>query len=299
MGSTLRIFFIFSYLLTTQASGDLGKPFADIHTHYNWDQMELISAEEVVRKLEQANVGLTVVSGTPSYLALELKKAGGDRIVAFFSPYTHELGRWDWFQNPGVVSLAEDGLKQGLYQGIGEVHFMLGFKPKTDNPVFLGLLRLAGEYDVPILVHVDAGSEVPFRNLCLAHPTVRFIFAHAGGNLQARHIRRILKACDNVLIEFSARDPWRYGGLTGEDGLLLPEWHRLILAFPSRFATGTDPVWRVTRTQSWDESDEGWDHYEKLLTYHRKWLEALPADVEQQLRLINASRFLRVETGLK
>ena len=275
-----------------QVFADPPKEFADIHVHYNWDQKELISADAVAQKLRQENVAFTVVAGTPSHLVQELKQAGGDRIVAFFSPYIHELGRRDWFNNAEVLRAAESGLSRGDYQGIGEVHFMVGFQPKFDNHIFVGLLDLAREYEVPLLVHVDAGSERAFHHLCSSHGDIRFIFAHAGGNLRPKHIRRIVTSCENVLVEFSARDPWRYGGLTDDSGELLPRWRELVMEFPDRFATGTDPVWRVTKTQSWDEPDEGWDHFEALLAYHRQWLAGLPPDVENKVRLENARRFL-------
>jgi hypothetical protein len=268
-----------------------GEPFADVHVHYNWDQKEVITAARVARKLEQHNVEFAVVAGTPSDLALELKQAAGDRVVALFSPYTHALGRRDWYRNGEVLRQAEEGLRDGRYEGIGEVHFMAGFRPRTDNPVFLGLLDLARKYHVPMLVHVDAGSDRVFRGLCEQYSDIRFIFAHAGGNLAPRHIRSILEACDSVLVEFSARDPWRYGGLTGDDGLLLPGWKELVLDYPRRFVTGTDPVWRVTRGQSWDQADDGWEYFEQLLAFHRRWLGGLPPRVESLLRVENARRF--------
>lgn len=56
--------------------------------------------------------------------------------------------------------------------------------------------------------------------------------------------------------------------------------------------TGTDPVWGVTRGQRWDEPDEGWDHYEQLLQFHRDWLQQLPPEVEEKIRLTNARLFL-------
>ena len=61
-------------------------PFADAHIHYNWDQAEIISAQAVAEKLKREKVGLTLVSSTPSHLALELREAGGDSIIPFFSP---------------------------------------------------------------------------------------------------------------------------------------------------------------------------------------------------------------------
>ncbi len=277
------------------ASAEDTGDFADIHVHYNWDQKELIGAAAVAAKLERENIAFTVVSGTPTHLVGELKQAGGDRIVAFFSPYIHEMGRRDWYRNPQVLAAAESGFAQGLYQGIGEVHFMVGFAPSFDNEIFQGLLAVGAQYDAPLLVHVDAGSDRAFLKLCTDQPNNRFIFAHAGGNLRARHIRRIIDACDNVLVEFSARDPWRYDGLTDDAGELFPDWRDLIMTYPGRFATGTDPVWRVTRTQSWDEPDEGWDHFEMLLAYHRKWLSGLPDDVERKVRLENARGFLGLD----
>lgn len=265
-------------------------PFADVHVHYNWDQKELIGASEIVARMRAAGVAFAVVASTPSALALEMKRAGGDLVIPFFSPYTHPLGRQDWYLREDTVALAEAGLREGIYQGIGEVHFMAGFRPLADNAVFRRLVELARRYDVPMLVHVDAGNERKFGAICKASPAVRFIFAHAGGNLLPRHLRRVIESCDNVLVEFSARDPWRYGGLTGDDGLLLPGWRELVLEFPGRFVVGTDPVWKVTRTQTWDQADEGWDYFEQLLAYHRRWIEDLPPALQRRLSYENAAR---------
>ena len=264
--------------------------------HFNWDQRETIDASEIVARLRRAGVAFAVVSATPSHLALELRAAGGDLIVPLFSPYTHELGRRDWYLDSRVPRLAEAGLRSGAYRGIGEVHFMRGFRPATDNPVFLQLLDLAERYRAPVLVHVDAAGAAPFIEICRRHPRVRLLFAHAGGILDAAQIGRIIAACDNVMIEFSARDPWRFGGLTGADGRLLPDWRELVLAYPERFMTGTDPVWKVTRTQTWDQADDGWDHFDGLIAYHRRWIEDLPAAVRTLIRHDNARNFFAVET---
>ncbi|MEM7293949.1 MAG: amidohydrolase family protein, partial [Pseudomonadota bacterium] len=119
---------------------------------------------------------------------------------------------------------------------------------------------------------------------------VQLIFAHAGGVLRASHIRNILQRCPNAWIEFSARDPWRFGGLTNTQNLLLKDWHQLVLDYPTRFVTGTDPVWKVTRTQTWDQADDGWDYFEKLIAYHRQWINALPSEVAEQVSIGNARR---------
>ena len=190
-----------------------------------------------------------------------------------------------------TLKLAEAGLKTGLYQGIGEIHFMSGFRPLIDNQVFLQLLALAQTYQVPALIHIDSADAGRMINICQQHPELRILFAHAGGNLKPEHIREVINACPAVAIELSARDPWRYGGLTDESNQLLPGWKQLILQYPDRFVIGTDPVWRVTRTQSWDQSDDGWDYYEQVLDWHHAWIAGLPDHVQQMIRLDNAKRF--------
>ena len=115
-------------------------------------------------------------------------------------------------------------------------------------------------------------------------------FAHAGGNLRPKHVEAVIQKCPRILIELSARDPWRYGRLTGDDGKLLPEWRDIIVRYPQRCVVGTDPVWRVTRTQSWDEIDEGWDYFGQLIRYHRGWLALLPPHVRRAVSRDNAAR---------
>jgi len=266
------------------------EPFADVHVHFNWDQREVIDAATVAHKLDAAGVEFAVVASTPSVLAQELAEAGGNRIIPLFSPYIHELGRNDWYRDPRVVELAEQGLRANRYRGIGEVHFMAGFAPRFDNPVFRGLMSLARDYRVPVLIHIDSGNESAFIDLCRTYPDLDLVFAHAGGNLLPVHLRRIVESCPRAWIEFSARDPWRYGGLAGDDGLLLPGWRELVIEHPDRFVTGTDPVWKVTRTQTWDQPDDGWDYFEQLIAWHRAWLAGLPDEVRRKIGVENARR---------
>lgn len=292
-------FFVILFICFCSINAGAQNSFADAHIHYNWDQAEVISARAVVEKLKKQNVGLTLISSTPSHLALDVKKIAGDWVVPFFSPYTHELGKRDWFLDKTVVKKAAAGLEQGKYYGVGEIHFMAGFLPRPDNDVFRGLMNLARRHDVPALIHVDAANEKYFLGICKAHPEVKIIFAHAGGNLKPAHIRSVLEQCANVWVDFAARDDWRYGGLTDQNGLLLPAWRKLVLSYPEQFITGTDPVWRVTRTQSWDEPDDGWDHYQKLYNYHQTWLNDLPDDVQNKIAWENVRTLLGINVERK
>ncbi|MDH5730470.1 MAG: amidohydrolase family protein [Gammaproteobacteria bacterium] len=267
----------------------------DSHIHYNWDQAEITTPQDVIRILKKHAVEFAVLASTPTALALQLSELDRKLFFPLFSPYTHELGKQDWYKNEQTWKLAEQGLKNKSYLGIGEIHFMAGFPPKTDNLVFRKLMQLAYEYHAPTLIHVDASNETIFIGICQQHPEIRIQFAHAGGNLLAPHIEKILNTCENVWIDLSARDPWRYDGLTNAQGKLKLDWRELILKFDHRFMIGTDPVWRVTRTQSWDQADDGWNYYDKLMDYHLRWLSDLPPPTRSKLQYQNAKNFYNFE----
>jgi hypothetical protein len=141
---------------------------------------------------------------------------------------------------------------------------------------------------------VDTSHVKYYAQFCQAHPKARFLLAHAGGILGPKHIKEILSICPNTWIELSARDPWRYDRFSNENGTIPQAWVDLIVAHDDRFMTGTDPVWSVTRTQRWDEDDEGWQHYGQLIEFHRRWMKQLPPQVEKKVRLQNARAFFRL-----
>jgi len=266
-------------------------PFADVHLHFNWDHEELIAPEEAVRRLEANNVVLGVVSGVPSERALKLRQAGGDWIIPLFSPYIHHRGRTDWFTDPRVVERARAGLAQGRFFGIGEVHFIAGVGPAWDNEVFQGLLDLAREFDVPVLIHTESSSHAYFEPVCRENPDIRFQWAHAGARLGPKEVGALMAACPNVWAEFSARDPERYGKFAEPDGTLDPAWIELFKRFPERFMTGSDPVWPPGSLYRWDVADSGWDRLGRFLDYHRAWLDRLPPDLARKIRFENAREF--------
>ena len=281
-------FLIFPPLLLAETL----EPFADVHIHYNWTQQSITQAKDISQQLDEQNVAFAVVSSTPSALALKLAQHD-KRVIPLFSPYIDEFSRRTWFTNPKVLEEAKAGFEQGLYKGIGEVHFMAGFKPNHKNKITKGLFDLAKKHGVPVLIHIDTSHVKYFAQFCQGYPEVKFLLAHAGGILGPTHIKEILSICPNTWVELSARDPWRYDRFSNEDKTIPQAWLKLIIDNPDRFMTGTDPVWSVTRTQRWDEDDEGWQHYGQLINFHRNWMKQLPDNVERKVRLTNAQSFFK------
>ena len=273
-------------------------PLADVHLHYNWDQTEVTAPAEAVARLKANNVVLGVVSGVPSARALELREAGGEWIIPFFSPYIHHRGRLDWFRDPKVVPAAREALASGRFYGIGEVHFVAGMGPPWDAEVFRGLLDLAREFEVPMLIHAESPDHRYFHPICAENPEVRFLFAHAGARMGPEEVGRLMAACPNVWTELSARGPWRYGAFADREGQLPEGWLALFQRFPDRFMVGSDPVWPPGGLSHWDQADTGWERLGQFVTYHRRWLRTLPEGLERKLRLTNALDFFAY-TGKK
>ena len=67
-----KIYTILSLLILSGPVFSDSTPFADIHLHFNWDQKEIISAQQVVKRLQDNNVVLATVSSTPTELAAYL-----------------------------------------------------------------------------------------------------------------------------------------------------------------------------------------------------------------------------------
>ncbi len=274
-------------------------PFADTHVHYKWNQEEVTSAAEALRILQDNNTVLALVIGTPAEHVLKLHRLAPQRIIPIWSPY-QAPGDWStWSFDKSVLERARSALASGKWQGIGELHLISGFTPAWETPVISGLMELAIEHAIPVLLHTEYSNTRQLAGLCRAQPGLKIIWAHAGAILTPAQVDEVMAACPAVWAELSARDPWRYvdNPITGKDGQLLPEWRQLLERYPDRFLIGSDPVWPVERLDSWDEADTGWQQYGRFVEFHRNWLKALPPELEEKLRLTNALRLFGREAN--
>jgi predicted TIM-barrel fold metal-dependent hydrolase len=266
-------------------------PVADAHLHYKWNQAEVTSPEAAVQALKDNNVRLAVITGTPAERALELEALAPDIVVPIYGVYRRGGDWYGWQGRDGLVEEVRAALASGRYHGIGELHLIGGFAARWNrSDVLKGLLAVAAEYDVPVLVHTEFSRAEPTLSICEARPRNRLVLAHAGAALPPEEVERILVACPNVWMDLSARDPWRFISfpISAEDGRLLPEWEQLVLRWPQRFVIGSDAVWPVDRLDAWDRADTGWEHIGEFLDFHRRWASFLPPDVQRKVLLENA-----------
>lgn len=281
--------------VTTSASTAIPKRVFDVHLHYSQNQTSETTPEEAIEILRRQNVVYGVVSSTPPELALTLKAADPNRILALYRPYLQTGARHNWFNDKRVLPEARKALASGQYAGIGELHMISGLGATHKNTILNGLVKLAIEFDVPVLVHTETSSHKYFLPVCQRHPKARFLWAHAGSLLGPDEVGALMRQCNNVWVEFSARDKWRYveDSIIDEHGALLGDWLTLVKRYPDRFMVGADPVWPIEYLHSWDQPDTGWQKYDDYLNFHRDWLDRLPAKLAEAIRYRNAARFFR------
>lgn len=267
------------------------QPVADMHLHYKWTQQEVTSPADAIAILEQEDIVMGVVIGTPAALALELQSRAPARVVPIFSPY-REGGDWHrWAYDDSTVTRARAALASGQYQGIGELHVIGGFAPAWEKAgVLKQLMTLADEFDVPVMIHTEFSRPDFMLTACTQFPGTRILWAHSGAILEPAQVEQVLERCNNVQGGLGARDPWRFvsNPLTTADGVLLPQWKALLLKYPDRFMVGSDPVWPVDQLDRWDEADSGWQELGRFWRFHRGWLAQLPDDVAHKIGCENA-----------
>jgi predicted TIM-barrel fold metal-dependent hydrolase len=266
-------------------------PVADAHLHYKWNQAEVTSPEEAVQALKDNNVRLAVITGTPAERALQLQALAPDIVVPIYGVYRRGGDWYGWQGRDGLVEEVREALASGRYHGIGELHLIGGFAARWNrSDVLKGLLDVAAEHDVPVLVHTEFSRAEPTLSICKGRPDNRLVLAHAGAALPPAEVERVLEACPNVWMDLSARDPWRFlrFPISTDDGRLRPDWEALVLRWPERFVIGSDAVWPVDRLDAWDRADTGWEHIGEFLDFHRRWASFLPPEVQRKVLLENA-----------
>jgi predicted TIM-barrel fold metal-dependent hydrolase len=182
----------------------------------------------------------------------------------------------------------------------------------ADHPLLLLLADIAAEKDVPIDIHFDifpatrptpealaAGNppvlnenQAAFERLLDHNPKARFNWAHIGSDPAGQRtpdlMRDLLTRHPNL---FSAFRIFRNGPHPSipfdEQGILKPEWRKLIEDFPDRFTVHTD----IFYISTWPPRRGGKNTHEQA----KRLLEQLPPDIARKLAYENAQRIYKLK----
>ncbi len=223
--------------------------FIDAHVHLNDEAMQL----DLMARYGAARAIVFWGRASDNDAIAEAARRLPDRFIPFasISPERRAYrAGWD-AQDPALLATLDGLLASGRFRGIGEisaVHFPSPGLPEADydpdGPLMRGILDLARQYRVPVMVHVEVTRLRELSALLDAWRDVPVIWAH-GGYTPLVLARRMIERHPNLTYELSARTWPRHPRspdytILRDGEALWPEWLALIEAMPARFVVGTD-----------------------------------------------------------
>jgi hypothetical protein len=256
-------------LVWLPAAGSATAPMIDAHAHYSAADAALMSPDALLARLDAAGVRTLVTTSAPPRLAQRLYQHAPDRIIPLLGVYESDLHKGHWLHDAGLPARVAAQLNEGVWAGIGELHL---FARDARHPVFEQLVRLADARKMVLMIHGDA--EVVTQAFAIA-PDVRVLWAHLGTEPRPELLAAMLQRHPATLwIDTSVRDERIAPG-----GTLLPEWRALFERHPERFVVAVDTF-----------SIHRWQHYETVVAGIRRWVDALPQPLKDNLLHGNAAR---------
>jgi predicted TIM-barrel fold metal-dependent hydrolase len=259
-------------------------PLFDAHLHYNDEACVQGAAcayplADVLARMQRSGVRAVLANSRPNdgtkalAAATAATRAAGVTVVPFVRLYRNRADYNGWFGDESIHAMVLQELAQptaaGPWRGLGEFH--LYDSANADGAVAARLMKLAQQRDLVVLAHVD---DAAIDKLMAHAPRARLLWAHTGiGGAPVARVRQLLQRHPTLMGELSYRP-----GLLGEGDQLSAEWRALLMAFPDRFAIGSD-TWINAR----------WEQYEALMRQARHWLGELPPEVARRIGWANAA----------
>ena len=233
----------------TPSSAGTPIPFVDAHVHLNSLPMQL----ELMARWGASHAVVFWGGRSSNESVAEAARQHPGVLIPFASISPERTAyRPQWEKHSGeLLKQLDTLLATGVYKGIGEIsvaHFPSAGFAETDfgvtGPMMIGILELARQYKVPVMVHVESTRMAELSQLLQRFPDVPVIWAH-GGYTPLFLARRMLEQHPNLYYELSART-WPHHPRSPDytilrDGARVwPEWLALIEEKPGRFLVGTD-----------------------------------------------------------
>lgn len=241
----------------------------DAHMHYNAADAEHFTPPQIIGILDRNDVSQALVTSNPPRLAKRLYAQAPGRILPLLGVYRDAGDKQHWPADPGLPARIEAELAEGGWRGIGELHL---FADDRHSPVFRRIVELAGQYELPLLLHTDPAVIDTLYDIAPEQPV---IWAHAGTFPCPALVADYLRRYPALSVDLSVRDERIAPG-----GELRDDWYELFLTYPDRFMIGID-TFSLSR----------WREYAEVAESIRHWTRQLPEDIAALLRHGNAAAF--------
>jgi len=220
----------------------------DAHRHFTLDVSE---PADLIEELDNDAIEKTVLFGFHGFSFAE-KYAQDKMIEKMYLEYPNRIIPFLCDLDPGdsqVTSYVEKKLSEGVFKGLGEILFghkiikeMYFNEISYSHSAVISLFKTAGEFNVPVLVHVDPPYQKDFETalkecgntvFVWAHAAYDFLFEFGGKERTTDEIRNLLDTYPNLHFDISH---WKISPVY----MLSEPWKRLLEEYSDRFLFGTD-----------------------------------------------------------
>ena len=277
MNSHLFLFALLT-MLGSSTQAEVALRLIDPHSHHERDYETEFDCADVIAALDAASVERVLITSRGNHSSQLCFKRYPDRIIPFYSVYGGALDKQTWMHQPAKIDEAQAALESGEFSGIGELHI---FAQDRESEVLAGLVGLARQHRLPMLIHGDA--EV-IETVFTLNPKARVLWAHLGTEPEIELLQQLLdRYPEGLYIDTSVRDTLLLGNpiVNGpQRNRLTPDWHAFLVRNQDRLLVAVD-TYSLNR----------WRNYAEVADQIRLWLWQLPPSVATKLSYTNAQRF--------
>ena len=284
----VRLYVGLAVLWTLAASpalaADYAGPLVDAHSHVpNANAIDAYVA--AMKRHDVSRVVLLGVGGVQkddaAWIAAAVKKYP-DRVVAG-QPVPDPTAA-------GAAARLDAELAKSGARAVGEVHVRQVSRKIDRNPAepaFVKILEVAAKHKTPVVIHDELTAEATkaLEAALTAVPSATLVLAHGGESTPAT-LDGLLTRHPNLVVDLSGMHFQRTPALATEKGPIDPAWKALIVKHPTRFVMGID-VWAARLFEP--------VMLDRLMTWTRRLLGELPADVAERVAHKNATTIFRLE----
>ena len=182
--------------------------YIDVHVHMGDCRVFglNISEEQMLNAMDQNHINVSIVQPAPCPVDY---KDVHERIYTLTKKYPGKIY--------GLVSInphmPKEQFKEEVRHYVKDYGFLgiklhtLGHAVSPTSNDAETIYEVAEELDIPVMVHTGAGVPVAMPALCIPpakkHRNIKFIIAHAGGQLYSEEALILAQECDNVYLDLT------------------------------------------------------------------------------------------------
>jgi len=281
--------------------------FIDSHIHYIEENSEKY-IETILRRMDEYKVSKGILFGIQGHplcsdgVVRHIYKKYSDRFFIFasslrceyerdFKVFIDYLEQEEIWKGVGEIYITPGPypIVQKYYYKTGERHIFYSYYPigREKNYIYKKLFIYCGERDFPVLVHCP--DVVVMKELLMAFPSTKFIWAHTDWGVNVDDVLSLIKGFKNLYCEIGAQFRFLASNLLkssrkSKNLEMLVKWREIAKVFYNRIIWGSDIF-------TWDDITK--ESYKKFIDVKDLFLDGLSLQAKENISYKNILNLIK------